>query len=280
MNTVFLAARRLFPGISKGNWFAIAATVAVVGGCLTVSIGQADEKPAASEKPRPPAIVLTEQATYAIEARDSAKAERFLTDAIAEDGELALAYYLRGRERFRLSKFDGSLADFDRYVKLRPDRKSQQWERGITCYYAGEFQKGADQFELYQTYHDSDVENSVWRFLCMTPLVGVEKAREKLLPIKNDPRIPMMTIFDMYRGEKTPEDVMAAAREGEPTKEELAGRLFYSHLYIGLYEEALGHEKPAREHILKACDDYRETKALNRYMWDVARVHAERLRKN
>ena len=96
---------------------------------------------------------------------------------------LATAYYLRGRENFRLGEIKKSVADFDKYVELRPRLESRQWERGIAYYYAGEFKKGAEQFELYQTYHDNDVENSVWRYLCIARSVGVDKARSVMLPI-------------------------------------------------------------------------------------------------
>jgi lipoprotein NlpI len=44
--------------------------------------------------------------------------------------------------------------------------------------------------------------------------------------------------------------------------------LFYAHLYIGLYYEAAGDAKAAREHLERAVS-YR----ANHYMGDVARVH-------
>ena len=75
---------------------------------------------------------------------------------------------------------------------------------GISMYYARN-KRGAEQFELYQTFHDQDVENSVWRFLCMVPDTGVKK-RERPLLIENDRRIPMMKVFEMYRGTATPDD--------------------------------------------------------------------------
>ena len=51
-------------------------------------------------------------------------------------------------------------------------------------------------------------------------------------------------------------------------------RLFYTHLYLGLYYEAAGKEKLARGHLIKAADDHR----IGHYMWDVAHVHANILR--
>ena len=217
---------------------------------------------------------LLDQAAEAAESGDSAEAVELATAAIRKQPDLAAAWYLRGREHFRTGKFDESLADFDRFVELRPELASRQWERGITCYYAGKFEQGAKQFELYQTFHDSDVENSVWRYLCQARAEGVEKAREAMLPIKNDPRVPMMQVYDLYRGRATPDVVLTAARAGEPSDAELNQRLFYAHLYLGLYYEATGDNDRAKTHILEAADNHK----IGHYMWDVARVHAERLR--
>ena len=207
--------------------------------------------------------------------RDYAKAIADLNQMIRLDPKQAGAYYLRGRENFRTGRVDASLADFDQYAALRPKLESRQWERGISAYYAGKFKQGAKQFELYQTYHDNDVENSTWRYLCMARTEGVAKARKVMLPIKNDTRVPMMKIFDLYRGKAKPEDVLAAARAGEPTKQQLHRRLFYAHLYLGLYYEVGGKAELAKKHITLAADQF----MIEHYMGDVARIHAGMLKK-
>ena len=51
-------------------------------------------------------------------------------------------------------------------------------------------------------------------------------------------------------------------------------RLFYAHLYLGLYYDATGDTKLAREHIFKAA-----AFKADHYMGDVARVHAGLLKK-
>ena len=214
---------------------------------------------------------FVEQAIKSANGGDSKQAVKLLHRAIEADPKLAIAYYWRGSEQFRLGNVQESVADFDRFVQLNPAAESQQWKRGISYYYAKAYEKGAKQFELYQTYHDNDVENSTWRFLCVAKTEGVEKARKTLLPIKNDRRVPMMQIYAMYRGDMTPEEVLKSARDGEPDKEETNRSLFYAHLYVGLYYEALGKEKLAAQHIRKAANDHR----IGHYMWDVARVHSQ-----
>lgn len=208
---------------------------------------------------------------------DHAQADRLWTAVIEMAPDMAAAYYYRGRARFCLGRFRESLADFDKHVAMRPELESRQWERGIAYYYAGQYAKGAGQFQLYQTFHDNDVENSVWRYLCVARTEGVDKARQTMLPIENDRRIPMMQIYDLYRGKLAPEDVLAVVEEGSPPPEARAARLFYAQLYLGLYYEAQGKPQLAKDFIERAANEHREDRGINRYMWEVARVHAEKL---
>ena len=216
---------------------------------------------------------LLQQATAAARKGDHDRAIVLLSDVLKKDPKEALAWYYRGRANFCAGKIAESVADFDKYVELVPNAESQQWERGISYYYAGEYAKGAKQFELYQTFHNQDVENSAWRYLCVARSEGVEKAQANMLPIENDGRVPMMQIYDLYRGKLKPEEVLKTAEAGNPTKESLNTRLFYAHLYIGLWHEAAGRADEAKQHLLKA-----EQHKIGHYMWDVAHIHAERLR--
>ncbi len=216
---------------------------------------------------------LLQRAAQADQRREFARAIELLGEVIAKNPKQADAYYHRGRANFCAGKIAESVADFDKFVELRPDAESRQWERGIAHYYAGEYAKGAKQFELYQTYHNQDVENSAWRYLCVARSDGAQKAQANMLPIDDDRRIPMMQIYDLYRGKKKPEEVLAAAEAGQPIAPELNLRLFYAHLYLGLWHEAAGRAEEAKKHILEA-----EKHKIGHYMWDVAHVHADRLR--
>ena len=159
-------------------------------------------------------------------------------------------------------------------VKLDPRREPWHWRRGISYYYVGKFEEGKKQFEGYQTVDSSDVENATWRYLCMARLSGTEAASKDILKIGDDRRVPMRQIYDLYAGKLKPEEVLKAARAGKPSPPALNMRLFYAHLYLGLYYEAAGKEELARKHLYKAADDHR----IGHYMWDVAHVHANILR--
>jgi lipoprotein NlpI len=115
-----------------------------------------------------------------------------------------------------------------------------------------------------------DVENAAWHYLCVARQSGADKARQSLIPVTGDARVPMAQVQEMFAGKATPGDVLKAAEAGTPTDAERRSRRFYAHLYLGLYHEAAGEADKAREHILLAAEKY----AGNDYMGDVARVHA------
>ena len=189
------------------------------------------------------------------------------------DPQSAEAFDQRGSQYFMLGHIARSVDDFDRAIKLRPEQEPWHWKRGISYYYAGRFEDGRRQFEGYQTVDDNDVENAVWRYLCMARGRGVAAAREDLLSIKQDGRVPMMEVYSLYAGKATPEDVLAAARNGSPSPAALNERLFYAHLYLGLYYDAAGDTAAAQKHLATAAESHR----IGHYMWNVAEVHSKRL---
>jgi lipoprotein NlpI len=191
---------------------------------------------------------------------------------IKKNPQAADAYDHRGSEHFKLGRFAASLADFDKYLEMKPAEKPGHWRRGITCYYAERFEEGRKQFESYEKVDGNDVENAVWSFLCRAREVGVDKARPALLKIGHDRRVPLMAVYALYAGRAKPDDVLAAARAGKPSPDELRLRLFYAHLYLGLYCEVAGDRKGAYEHLRLAARDYGQ---VGHYMGDVARVHFE-----
>jgi lipoprotein NlpI len=184
------------------------------------------------------------------------------------------AYDHRGSEHLKLGHFDQAIKDFDTFLKSKPEEEPGHWRRGIAYYYAGRYEDGRKQFEGYEKVDTNDVENAVWRYLCMARKDGVDKARAAILKIGKDRRVPMMEVYVLFCGKAKPEDVLAAANAGQPRPEQLKERLFYAHLYLGLYHEASGDDKKAAEHIRKAADDY----PIGHYMWDVACVHRDLLR--
>jgi lipoprotein NlpI len=197
-----------------------------------------------------------------------------LCPAAGQCGQDAETYHQKGLDYFKEGKFKESVDAFNKYLQLKPERKPSHWQRGISFYYAGQFKEGQEQFEGYQTFDSNDVENAVWRYLCMVPLVGKKMAQEDLLKIGADKRVPMRQVYDLFAGKLKPDDVLTAATNGNPGEEQLNSRLFYAHLYLGLYYESEKDAKRALEH-LEIATNHR----IGHYMWDVARVHRDVLKK-
>ena len=200
------------------------------------------------------------------------KAIQICSEIIKANSNNASAYYLRGRAHFQSGKLKQSFSDFEKYTELAPEKKSRLWERGITCYYVKEFQKGAKQFELYQTFHSEDVENAVWHILCKSGEVGFQQASQNPLTVRNDRRVPMSQIYELFLGKRTPESVLKVANEAN-SKNSLNYQRFYAHLYIGLYFEINKNAKLAKQHIAKAVQH-----KIDHYMWDVANIHFKLLK--
>lgn len=170
---------------------------------------------------------------------------------------------------FERGRIEESVAGFDQVVKLAPQAMPQLWQRGIALYYAGRYRDCRLQFEAHRTVNPDDVENAVWHFLCVAREESPAKAKAALLPVGPDSRVPMREIYDMFRGALTPEQVLAAGGTRP-------GSQFYANLYVGLYYEALGDRRRAREHLTAAASDqYRQ---VGGYMQTVARIHVARMK--
>jgi lipoprotein NlpI len=171
-------------------------------------------------------------------------------------------------EDFRNGRIVESVAGFDRVAAALPESAPQLWQRGIALYYAGRYKDCRAQFESHRTVNPDDVENAAWHFLCVARAESPAKAQAALLPVGEDPRVPMREIYRMFGGSLKPEQVLTAA-DASPESQ------FYAHLYAGLYYEALGKSKLAREYIEKAAAD---RYAAGGYMHMVAKVHRDLLR--
>ena len=174
----------------------------------------------------------------------------------------------RGEEAFRAGKIEESIKQFDRAIELEPRLAPHHWQRGISLYYAGRYDDCRRQFELHKTVNPEDVENSVWHYLCVARLKSAAEARNSLIEIHSDTRVPMMEVYAMFRGQSTPAKVLGVAGQDR-------GALFYAHLYIALFHEANRQTADALTHLRLSVKDF----AADHYMGDVARVHYRLLTK-
>jgi tetratricopeptide (TPR) repeat protein len=172
----------------------------------------------------------------------------------------------RGMVNFKLARINDSIQDFDRAEAIAPSITPYLWQRGLSYYYADRFAEGARQFETDLAVNSHDVEETVWRYLCIARSAGVDIAKASLLAVKNDPRAVMRQVYELYAGERTPDDVLSTGQaEGQSGN-------FYAHLYVGLYYEAANALDLACAYIITAANTY---PVKDDYMWNLALVHQQ-----
>jgi len=181
----------------------------------------------------------------------------------------ASAWFEQAENLYFDAKPKEAVAAFNKVIELKPDAAPQLWQRGLALYYAGDYAEGRKQFELHRTVNPDDVENAAWHFLCVAKGEGLEAARQALLPIHGDTRVPMREIYELFAGRGSEDAVLKAAETGDKDSLEHRNQLCYAHLYLGLYHEALGHTDLAKEHLLKAAKE----DEMDHYMGRTAQVH-------
>ena len=184
------------------------------------------------------------------------------------------AHSHRGDANLFLGHFAEAVADFEKMIALDPEQDAPHWRLGIAYYFNGQFAKSARQFEKYHAYDGRDRENGIWKFLGDVKVDGLEKARAKMLTYTQFDREPFPALYEMFAGRLTPDDVLA-----EIQRKGLAGNravVFFGNYYAGLGEMVLGHRERAVELLGQAVEDP-EARGAG-YMWQVARLHWERLR--
>jgi len=207
--------------------------------------------------------------TAHLKLRQNEAATKAFTAVIDLDPKFVAAYDRRGDANLKSGKFKEAVADFDKYLAANPKFAPDHWRRGIALYYAGQFKDGVAQFDLHRKVNPEDVENSAWHYLCNARANSPKKAREDLISVTKDSRVPMKQVLELFAGKIKPKDVIDAAEKEKLAGEDLKEARFYANLYVGLYYESEGDAKKALEHLTAAVKEYK----IGHYMWDVADAH-------
>ena len=247
------------------------AAAAFQGGKAKEAIEKAST--AAQLDPKNPAAPFVIGSAH-LSLRQNEEAAKAFTTLLALDPTSAVAYDRRGDAYLKSGKFKEAIADFDKFLELRPKAAPDHWRRGIALYYAGRFDDGRKQFDLHRTVNPEDVENSAWHYLCNARANTPRKAREDLIPVSKDTRVPMKQVLELFAGKIKPQDVLDAAENAKLKGEALTEARFYANQYVALYYESEGDAKKALEHLTTAVEKHR----IGHYMWDVGAVHLEMLR--
>lgn len=212
--------------------------------------------------------------TAYLSLRQNEDAAKALREVVRLSPNFPAAHDKLGDALLKLGRFDEAVTEFDEFLKARPKIAPDHWRRGIALYYAGKFDEGKKQFDLHRTVNPEDVENSAWHYLCNARATSPKKAREDLIPVTKDARVPMKQVLELFAGKLKPQDVLDAAENAKLKDEDLKEARFYANLYVALYYESEGDAKKTLEHLTTAVEKYK----IGHYMWDVADAHLKMLK--
>ena len=176
----------------------------------------------------------------------------------------------RAEADFAEGRLAESVASFDKLAALVPDAAPMLWQRGVGLYYLGRFEDCAAQFAAYHRENPADVESAVWHFACNARAHSFAEARTSMVAAGPDARIMRTAIYEMFRGRRTPAEIVDAAAVSVGTAR------FYAAFYAGLYSEAAGDKASALAYITEAASDTYQS--VGGFMNIVARIHLARLR--
>lgn len=162
-------------------------------------------------------------------------------------------HHKRAEILFRLGRFTEAVRDYDTAARFgRPHDEDSCWERGLAQYYAGDIRGGREQFSRYHRVGSLDIENGLWRFLCIAEEEGLAKARETTFEYPRKVRKPFPALLALYLDKGSVNAVLEEARRGTSSVEELTTNLFYAHYYLGKYYEIVDQKDRALTHVRKA----------------------------
>ncbi|HUQ71359.1 MAG TPA: hypothetical protein VM165_17660 [Planctomycetaceae bacterium] len=222
--------------------------------------------------------------TAEVQAKMVAEWERTIretTAAIDKDAKNVGLYSRRGDALFFSARFADAVADYDRMAELDPATDASHWRRGIAFFYARRYEDAAAQFERYHSFDDVDRENGIWRYLSQVKAHGRDKARQGLLKYAKDDREPFPAVYELFASRTTPEAILKSIADAKISPADRQSREFYANLYIGLNEFIEDRAQTALTHLeLAARNPWWRTAGYGpHYMGQVARLHAELLRK-
>jgi len=201
--------------------------------------------------------------------------EQSLTSEIEKSPGTVRLYSQRGDTRLFLGDPKGAVQDFEKMIALDAAQDAPHWRLGIAYYFAGQYQKSADQFVKYQTYESGDRENGIWKFLADARRLGLDAARPKMIEFSRFDREPFPDLYEMFAGRLSGDQVLAnlekkgLARDGAPQ--------FFAHYYVGVNEALLGHRDRALKLLDKAVASRwgQTAEGGPAYMWRCARLHRD-----
>ena len=204
---------------------------------------------------------------------------------IGFDAHYADVFQMRGCANFKLGNLQGAVSDWVTFIRLKPDKEAEHWQICVAYALLGSYEDARKQFEWHWTVNAEDMEVAFWHYLCVARMDGLESARENLIEVAGEKRVPMPELYLLFKGEGSEVDVWLAVEEGDPDKDERTRREFFANYYLGLYKQATGTLELADELIGKALEIAKSNEGYigdspggQLRAGDIARVHSQQLR--
>lgn len=224
---------------------------------LLLGCGQGSPQQSAAEIPADSKSAADDRASESSDGetrlRHETAAERSLAAMAAGEVKDVRKLMDLGEQFYAAADMQRSVQAYDLVLEANPDLKPRLWQRGLALYYNQEYLRGVEQFESHQTLNTQDVENSVWHLLCQSKLSSVDAARQSMIQIEGDFRVPMKQVFEMFAGTGTPEDVLNACGYQAGSLRE-SSELYHGLIYVGLYHEMMGDQKASLDAMEQAVE--------------------------
>eukprot|EP01025_Chloroclados_australasicus_P018673 TRINITY_DN1990_c0_g1_i2.p1 TRINITY_DN1990_c0_g1~~TRINITY_DN1990_c0_g1_i2.p1 ORF type:complete len:275 (-),score=37.20 TRINITY_DN1990_c0_g1_i2:152-943(-) len=212
--------------------------------------------------------VLSWNVAYGIGALATVAAGVGVARAAGLFGDNSQQLIKNGMNYFKQNEIEKALDIFDLVLEKNPELAPRLWQRGIALYYLNEFEEGAAQFRKDVEINPNDTEEAIWAFLCESQFMGVEKARQNFMVVKQDPRPVLRKAYEVFKEGSDPNLILQEIRDKSGVK----GDYFYANFYVGLYHESNENEAASKEAILNALKStYAES--FGDYMVQVAKIH-------
>lgn len=196
-----------------------------------------------------------------------------LTHIMRLDGASVPLLNERAMINFRLGDFRKSVIDFDDVLRLDSQQARNAWMRGISLYYAGEYEAGRRQFEFVQRNHPDDIENALWKFMCTAKYHGLGVARVTLVTKNKDSREPMEQIHAFYKGRISESEFLAGLESLQGSPAQIKQAKFFGYMYLGLFYDAIGENDKSFDNVRQAVGPYYSE---GQFLAVVADVHLKR----
>jgi lipoprotein NlpI len=176
-------------------------------------------------------------------ARDYSRA----LETVGLDKKYADVFQMRGCAFFKLGNLRGAVSDWVNFLHLKPDKEAEHWQICVAYALLGKYAEARKQFEWHWTVNAKDMEVAFWHFLCVARMDGLAAARENLMAVKGEKRVPMPALYRLFKGEGSAAEVWLAVEQGDPDQAERNQREFFANYYLGLFYQAEGKLESADE---------------------------------